>query len=171
MCLSRQLRQHTPAFPAAVFTRWSFPRHRPRRRTRVRRGFSCFPDHQQFICGRLPAVCQPAASSRPSSSSRPCPRAGPRSCACLAASRRLPLDHHRRSIHAHQHHSFASCILLRQNTHAAPAMTRGFVPAHLPPGLPAGRRTDASFEASGDRAHLAPRPFGASRFTRRWHAH
>lgn len=56
-------------------------------------------------------------------------------------------------------------------TLASRSSQRGFVPAPLPPGLPTGRRTDASFEATGDRAHPAPRPFGASRFMRRWHEH
>ena len=133
---------------------------------------------------RLLAGCRPAA--RPAHLHRPDP-AFEQDCLCaayLAAGGRLPLDHHRRSTHAHQRHSFASRILLRQYANAATAMTRGLFPtlasrssprglvlAPLPPGLPTGRRTDASFEASGERAHLAPGPFAASRFTRRWHAH
>jgi hypothetical protein len=52
-----------------------------------------------------------------------------------------------------------------------PDHPRAVFPAHLPSGLPTGRRTDASFEASGDRAHLAPGSFGASRVSRRWHEH
>lgn len=47
-------------------------------------------------------------------------------------------DHHRSSTHAHQRHSFASRILLRQNANAAPAMTRGFLPTLASRSSPRG---------------------------------
>lgn len=69
---------------------------------------------------------------------------------CSAIGRHLPFDYHRRFTHAHQRHSFAFPLVpLRQNTNAAPGMTRSpfsdlasqsfprsFVPAPLPSDFP-----------------------------------
>lgn len=135
-------------FPAAAF---------------IRRPLTC---HRS--CRRVRASCRAFAVPRP-----PC------------GSCHLQLDHHRRSIHAHQRNSLAfHPVLLPQNANPDPAMTlglfptlafrsspRGPLPAPPPPGLPTGRRTDASFEASGDRAHPAPGPFGGIPLSRRWHEH